>query len=193
MINCKRGKRFIKIAAGRTATRGTMSQRKYGRPIVVFDGYDNSTVSTKQMTQQGDHRASKRRYFKALQTTEEIAASGGNALALLYNEKAGQCLDNQRINVTRKKLATKDHPESCRRLGWKTKDGQLIPVMTDLPAAPDNLLRIVRCNCSSGCNTLRCSCRKHTWNVLLHVAQCKGSSCTNSSVLAQEDCGSDDE
>ena len=41
--------------------------------------------------------------------------------------------------------------------GWKANDGQVIPVMTDLPPAPDSLLRIVRCNCASGCGTMHCS------------------------------------
>lgn len=170
------------------------------------------------------HFRQQAKVFQGIATTEEIAASGGNALALLYNGKAGQCLDNLRYQRYQEKLATKTtqiQPNSlpptsaaakfhsfrvyaqvlqwkgegvnAEDWGWKTKDGQLIPVMTDLPAAPDNLLRIVRCNCSSGCNTLRCSCRKHNLECSPACGQCKGSSCTNSSVLAQEDCGSDDE
>ena len=30
--------------------------------------------------------------------------------------------------------------------GWKNSDGRLIPVQTDLPPAPDELLRIIKCN-----------------------------------------------
>ena len=30
--------------------------------------------------------------------------------------------------------------------GWTTKDENRVPVMTDLPPAPDELLRVIRCN-----------------------------------------------
>ena len=70
--------------------------------------------------------------------------------------------------------------------GWKANDGQVIPVMTDLPPAPDSLLRIVRCNCASGCGTMRCSCRKHNIECSPACGQCKGSGCTNTSILSQD-------
>ena len=43
-------------------------------------------------------------------------------------------------------------------MGWMEKDGHLLPVMTDLPPAPEDLLRIIRCNCTTDCSTARCSC-----------------------------------
>jgi len=39
---------------------------------------------------------------------------------------------------------------------WDT----LIPLMTDNSPAPDPLLKMIRCNCTSGCLTLRCSWKK---------------------------------
>ena len=45
--------------------------------------------------------------------------------------------------------------------GWKLQNGQLVAITTDMPAAPDGLLRVVRCNCKTDCSTARCSCRKH--------------------------------
>ena len=45
--------------------------------------------------------------------------------------------------------------------GWRLPCDQIIPVMTDLPAAPESLLPMVRCNCSSDCVSKRCTCRKY--------------------------------
>lgn len=45
--------------------------------------------------------------------------------------------------------------------GWKESDRGLMPVHTDLPPAPDELLRVIKCNCQSDCSSLRCTCRKH--------------------------------
>ncbi|KAK3740764.1 hypothetical protein QZH41_005891 [Actinostola sp. cb2023] len=70
--------------------------------------------------------------------------------------------------------------------GWKVRDEQVIPVMMDMPPAPESLLQIVRCNCASGCSTMRCSCRNHILECSPACGQCKGSSCTNSSVLTEE-------
>ena len=45
--------------------------------------------------------------------------------------------------------------------GWKLQNGQLVEITRDMLAAPDGLLRVVRCNCKTDCSTARCSCRKH--------------------------------
>ena len=42
------------------------------------------------------------------------------------------------------------------------KDDNLVPAMTDLPPAPDELLRVIRCKCTTDCSAGRCSCRKHS-------------------------------
>ena len=45
--------------------------------------------------------------------------------------------------------------------GWAVQWDKLVPlVMKDSPA-PNSLLQMVHCNCSAGCSTLRCGCRKH--------------------------------
>ncbi len=61
--------------------------------------------------------------------------------------------------------------------GWKESDGTLIPVTTDLDPAPNELLRIVTCNCLTECSTLRCSCKKHC---SVACGNCRGSGCCNS-------------
>ncbi|KAK3752452.1 hypothetical protein QZH41_013499, partial [Actinostola sp. cb2023] len=37
--------------------------------------------------------------------------------------------------------------------GWKLSSGQVLPVTTDFPAAPECLPKIIRCNCASDCST----------------------------------------
>ena len=69
--------------------------------------------------------------------------------------------------------------------GWTRADGSVVPIMTDLPLAPENLLRVVRCNCeldvapgdAPAASTTDCSpaCGK-----------CKGSICTNFPASHQE-------
>ena len=57
------------------------------------------------------------------------------------------------------KLGPHLHPQD---LGWKAVEveGKLVPVQCDMDVAPKALLKVVRCNCKTGCDTLRCSCRK---------------------------------
>ena len=48
--------------------------------------------------------------------------------------------------------------------GWKLKGTVLTPVMTDLDAAPESLLKFVRCKCKlsskNPCGSNLCTCRK---------------------------------
>lgn len=71
--------------------------------------------------------------------------------------------------------------------GWRESDGGLMPVLTDLPPAPDELLRVIRCNCQSDCSSLRCSCRKHNVKCSLACGNCRGSGCMNSDQSTHEE------
>ena len=33
--------------------------------------------------------------------------------------------------------------------GWKVDNNQMVPIMTDTKASPDNLLKMIHCNCGS--------------------------------------------
>ena len=63
--------------------------------------------------------------------------------------------------------------------GWTIKNGKMMPVMSDLPPAPDRLLKIIKCNCRVNCDTKRCSCRKHGLSCTAGCGECKGTSCSN--------------
>lgn len=65
--------------------------------------------------------------------------------------------------------------------GWEIINHQLMPVKTDMPPAPKDLLRMFRCNCKTGCSSRRCTCKKHGFECTPACGECKGLSCSNSS------------
>jgi hypothetical protein len=77
--------------------------------------------------------------------------------------------------------------------GWQLEDSALIPVATDIAAAPDDLLKVVRCKCRSEsrnpCSSTLCSCRKHGLQCVVACKNCCGVSCDNASTV--DYCASD--
>ena len=69
--------------------------------------------------------------------------------------------------------------------GWKINGKNIYPIYTDNPPAPSDILKIIRCNCSAGCSTSRCSCRRQG---LTCSSSCGCTSCcTNQECAIQED------
>ncbi len=68
--------------------------------------------------------------------------------------------------------------------GWKREGNMLVPVMTDLTPAPENLLKFVRCKCKlssrNPCGTNACSCRKNGLKCVSACGDCRGEGCYNS-------------
>ena len=67
--------------------------------------------------------------------------------------------------------------------GQKLSNGHYCPIMTDLNAAPHNVLRLVRCNCNISkkrpCSTNTCSCKKHGLVCVSACGNCNGIDCEN--------------
>ena len=63
--------------------------------------------------------------------------------------------------------------------GWKVEGDKLVPVMTDKRPAPDALIQMIHCNCSEGCNTLRCTCRRHGLECTSACGHCQDGNCDN--------------
>ena len=63
----------------------------------------------------------------------------------------------------------------------------------DTPVAPSDLLKIIHCNCSTDCNTARCTCQKHGMKCSPACGQCRGSACLNASPLLEADDHTDTE
>ena len=66
--------------------------------------------------------------------------------------------------------------------GWEIKDGKMRPIKTDMPPAPESLLKIIRCACKKECST-RCSCRKAGLKCAASCREYNGLSCQNSPVI----------
>ena len=63
--------------------------------------------------------------------------------------------------------------------GWKLENDQLVPVMTQNNAAPDKFLKIIHCNCSEGCKSSRCSCRRYGLPCNGVSGPCQTGNCNN--------------
>ncbi|CAB4041625.1 Hypothetical predicted protein, partial [Paramuricea clavata] len=63
--------------------------------------------------------------------------------------------------------------------GFKVQGDKLIPIMMDKDHAPEVLLKMIHCNCSTGCNTLRCTCKKHGLDCTSACGPCQEGNCDN--------------
>jgi len=81
--------------------------------------------------------------------------------------------------------------------GWKAKTNQFIPVMNEMNAAPDSLLKVVHCrpNCTTGCSTQPCTCKTYGLPCTSACGQCQVQSCSNpfNQVLGDENENENDE
>ena len=61
-----------------------------------------------------------------------------------------------------RKLANCSQPNlpSPTDSGWKYEDGIHILIMMSLQPIPESCMELVSCQCKTGCQTLRCTCRK---------------------------------
>ena len=62
--------------------------------------------------------------------------------------------------------------------GWSMQL-QLIPIMSQMTAAPYSLLKIIHCNCSSAYRTFRCSCRRYGLPCTAACGPCQLQNCDN--------------
>ena len=56
--------------------------------------------------------------------------------------------------------------------------------------APAALIKMIHCNCSEGCDTLRCTCRKHGLECTSACGHCQDGNCdnmTNDPVIEDDD------
>lgn len=77
--------------------------------------------------------------------------------------------------------------------GWKQETYQLIPIMTQNNAAPDELLKIIHCNCSGGCQSCRCSCRRYGLLCTATCGPCQSENCDNPNNTQEVDTEEEDD
>ena len=76
--------------------------------------------------------------------------------------------------------------------GWQKKNDMFSPVMTNIAAAPENVLKIIRCSCKGSCNR-RCSSRKAGLTCTSSCKKCCGMTCTNTTVVFDDELGEGEE
>ena len=76
--------------------------------------------------------------------------------------------------------------------GWNLDNNQYVPVMSDMNAAPDTLLKMIHCNCTTACSTARCSCRRYGLFCSAACGPCQLDSCENQDTEELEDDECDD-
>ena len=63
--------------------------------------------------------------------------------------------------------------------GWKEESRQLILVMTEKNVDPEELLKVVHCNCLAECKSSRCSCRRYGLPCSAACGPCQTENCDN--------------
>ena len=145
-------------------------------------------LSLKRFTSSALFRDKAEQFCKKDATVDDVIDAGEAALVCLYSGNEGENLDGLRyakylltrcislLRLCPRPLQQRDtttceytcsYRSDCMGVcnmketdwGWMTKDDNLVPVMTDLPPAPDELLRVIRFNCTTDWSTARCSCR----------------------------------
>ena len=79
--------------------------------------------------------------------------------------------------------------------GWHLSSSRnmYLPIMTDASPAPENLLKMVRCQCSSGCEWFRCNYRRNGLPWSFACGEYKGALCANTAARQDEDDNEDEQ
>ena len=82
-----------------------------------------------------------------------------------------------------KMLTTEEYRFDPEKWGWRLDGAKLNPIMTNLPAAPETLLKFVHFKCKltsrNPCGTNACSCRKNGLKCVTACGDCRGLNCLN--------------
>ena len=63
--------------------------------------------------------------------------------------------------------------------GWTMKEGEFFPITNNQDAAPESLLKVIRCDCQTECLHMRCSCRKNGLTCTYACGVCQTTNCFN--------------
>ena len=78
--------------------------------------------------------------------------------------------------------------------GWRLSSSRnmYLPKMTDAPPVPENLLKTVRCQCTSRCESVRYSCRQNGSPCSFACGKCNEALCANAAARQDEDDNEDE-
>ena len=74
-----------------------------------------------------------------------------------------------------------------QKWGWLQTRGRHEPRTTYLPSAPYDLLKVVRCQCITDCDTRMCTCKNYGLEYSAACGEFKWISCTNSLLIPGEE------
>jgi hypothetical protein len=77
------------------------------------------------------------------------------------------------------KNLSNDDLDPCQ-WGWRLVTGSLEPVSTDLPPAPDSVLKMIKCQCKTGCTLALRLCHGNGHSRVSACTNCQGLTCANS-------------
>ena len=77
--------------------------------------------------------------------------------------------------------------------GWVSSSDGLVPIKMSQPAAPEQLLRTIRCNCGGNCDKRSCTCYKNALQCTSACGQCKGIACLSGPEVERQDYDNDDD
>ena len=69
--------------------------------------------------------------------------------------------------------------------GWVKSGIGLVPIRMEKAAAPESLIKIIRCNCGGNCKKKTCTCRKNGINCTPACGNCKGITCSNTNITSE--------
>ena len=71
--------------------------------------------------------------------------------------------------------------------GWIKDNQKYVPLGMDLPPAPEELMKVVRCTCNMDCSKRTCTCRKYQRKCSTACLNCRGLAYTNAEAIISED------
>ena len=94
-------------------------------------------------------------------------------------------------------LEEKTFPLKAEEWDWEVAEGLMLPTLTDIATASENLLNGIICNCNADCQSARCSCQKRGLVCTSACGECGGESCasalSNFMYIGDDDDDVDDE
>ena len=76
-------------------------------------------------------------------------------------------------------------PDPCK-LGWVKEEGGLVPVLSEVQAAPEAVVELFRCNCGVSKCAGRCTCKSHNL-ACTELCKCEANEeCCNTHTVLDE-------
>ena len=124
--------------------------------VDIYDGNDGDTLDKLRLVKYHEKvsTGSKQVQPKVLPPTS--AAAKYHSYRVFYQVQEWACLGTSLELM----------PEEW---GFQLQRGQLLRVHTDISPAPEVLLNVIRCGCTTDCSSHRCSCRRSESAAQLHV------------------------